>query len=565
MKLSPSFFALLLIGGAMAGTMSQARAQGAPNVPPAALPDIRLRQLPSPEAPRTAPELETPPPAPREAPKGAAAVRFRLQRVELFGVTVYSEDQLTAAFTPLIGTQVTLADIYRLAKEIERRYREDGYFLTRVLVPAQTVEDGRVRIQVLEGFVSTVRIEGDVGDVQSLLDRYLQPVTHERPLRYATLERALLLANDVAGISVAGVLQPAPREPGAADLVVTASRTPFEASALADNLGDDYTGRYEFAASASSNAWTSLGERITAVGFITNPWDEHNQKVGQLSSSWRIGSSGLALETIYSYGVSNPGSAVEPANVDGTTWLAGVSGVYPFLRSRNLNLSGRLGFEAINDDVDVFGDQTLSRDRLRDAFLTATLDFRDSWRGSNTLETTVRQGLPVMGATRGSDTNKSRENGTAQATLFQGSMSRLQPLYGNLALYLITGGQYAFASVLSEQEFLLGGAQFGRGYDYATLAGDSGIGGTAELRYTQPLPLSYLDRIQLFGFFDGGRIWDRETVDDDQLTSAGGGIRLFPLDKLFLELVAAQPLSLDSGRSGGGRDPQFLFRVVGRL
>lgn len=549
----------------MAGTMSRSMAQSAPDVPPAALPDIRLRQLPSPEAPREAPTLEAPAPSPRVAPPGAAAVRFLLQGVELSGVTAYPEDELTAAFAPLVGTRVSLADIYRLAKEIERRYREDGYFLTRVLVPAQTVEDGRVRIQVLEGFVSTVRIEGEVGTVQSLLDDYLRPVTRDRPLRYATLERALLLANDVPGISVAGVLQPAPREPGAADLVVTASRTPFDASILADNLGDDYTGRYEFAASASSNAWTPLGERITAVGFITDPWDEHNQKVGQLTSSWRIGGSGLALETIYSYGVSNPGSVLDPLDIDSTTWLAGVATVYPLIRSRSLNLTSRLGFEAINDDVDFSDNQTLSRDRLRDAFITTTLDFRDAWRGANTVEATWRQGLPVMGATRRSDLDKSRESGTAQATLFQGSVSRLQPVYGNLALYLITGGQYAFTSVLSEQEFLLGGAQFGRGYEYATLAGDSGIGGTAELRYTQPLPLSYLDRIQLFGFFDGGRVWDRETVDDDQLTSAGGGIRLFPLEKLFLELVAAQPLSLDSGRSGGGRDPQFLFRAVGRL
>lgn len=549
----------------MAGTMAQALAQTARDLPPAALPDIRLRQLPSERGPEAPPPLEVTPPSAPRPPKSIGAIRFVLQGVNLFGVTVYDEGELQAIFAPLIGTPVTLADIYRLAKEIERRYRDDGYFLSRALVPAQTVEDGRVRIQVLEGFVASVRIEGEVGAVEPLIHAYVDNVTGERPLRYATLERALLLANDIPGVTVSGILQPAPREPGAADLVVTASRAPFEASMLVDNLGDDFTGRYEYAASVSSNAWTPLGERISAVGFVTNPFDEHNQKVGQISTAWHVGGSGLALETVYSYGVSNPGSVIAPLDVNSTTWLAGVAGIYPLIRSRNLNLSSRIGFEAINDDVDVFGNETLSRDRLRVAAVGSMLDFRDDWRGANTLEATVRQGLPVLGATRRADPDKSRPNGTGQATIFQGSASRLQPVYGNVALYLITGGQYAFTSVLSDQEFLLGGAQFGRGYDYATLAGDSGIGGTAELRYIQPLPLSYLSRIQLFGFFDGGRVWDRETVDDAQLTSAGGGIRLFPLDKLFLELVAAQPIGLDSDRANGGRDPQFLFRAVGRL
>ncbi|WP_456151539.1 ShlB/FhaC/HecB family hemolysin secretion/activation protein [Defluviicoccus vanus] len=539
--------------------------RASPDIPPAALPDVRLQRLPTEEAPSPAPQLSVPPPAPAYPSPSAGAVRFRLQRVDLFGVTAYPVTELQATFDPLIDTEVTLADIYRLAKNIERRYRDDGYFLSRAIVPVQTVEDGRVRLQVLEGFVAAVRIEGDVGAVQSLLQAYIDPVTRERPLRFATLERALLLANDLPGLSVSGLLQPAPSQPGAADLVVSASRQPFEASMLVDNLGDDYTGRYEYAASVSSNAWTPLGERVSAVGFVTNPFDDHNQKVGQFSTSWRLGGDGLALETIYSYGVSHPGSTVAPLDIESNTWLAGASAVYPVIRSRSFNLSGRFGFEALNDNVDFFGNTTLSRDRLRVLLMTANIDFRDAWRGTNTFETTLRQGLPVLDATRRSDDDKSRSDGTGQATVFQASLSRLQPVYDNLAVYVASSGQYAFTSVLSDQEFLLGGAQFGRGYDYATLAGDSGIGGTAELRYTQPLPWAEFDRVQVFGFVDGGRVWDRQTLGEDQLTSTGGGLRLFPFDRLFFELVGAKPLTLDSGRANGDRDPQFLFRAVGRL
>jgi hemolysin activation/secretion protein len=37
---------------------------------------------------------------------------------------------LTGPHEYLIGTEVTLADIYKIAGEIQKTYRKDGYFLT---------------------------------------------------------------------------------------------------------------------------------------------------------------------------------------------------------------------------------------------------------------------------------------------------------------------------------------------------------------------------------------------------------------------------------------------------
>jgi hemolysin activation/secretion protein len=177
----------------------------------------------------------------------------------------------------------------------------------------------------------------------------------------------------------------------------------------------------------------------------------------------------------------------------------------------------------------------------------------------------VRQGLPVFDATKRKDTLKSVPDGTADATVVVGQVSRLQPLPSNFALSTIIAGQYAFTQVLANEQFELGQTQFGRGYDFDTLSGDSGIGGTAELRYTIPLGLSYLDRIQVFTFFDGGQVWSRGDDGDDSLSSTGVGFRLFPIERLFFEVQMAKPLTLDSERVNGQRDPQVLLRAVGRL
>lgn len=558
---------LALFAGVAAPAVAQAPAVQ-PSVPPALLPDIRLQRLPSAPAPEAPPGPEMPPPPAPVAPPpaGAAAIRFELAGVDFEGATVYPRQRLDAPFAALIGSRVTLADIYRAAKDIERIYRADGYFLSRVIVPAQAVADGRVRVVVLEGYVSAVRIEGEVGLVDGLLRSSLERVTAERPLSFRTLERALLLADDIPGIGVAGVLRPAADAVGAAELVVKATRKAFDAAILTDNFGDDYTGRWEIAGSLSSNAWTPLGERITATGFATDPTTDRNQWVGQATTSWRLGGDGLALDTVYSYGESNPGSNLEPLDVRSITRLVGGALAYPLIRSRSLNLSGRVGFEAIDSDVDFLGNEPLSRDRIRVLFFSASGDFRDGIGGANTAELTVRQGLPVFDASQSKDRDTSRPGGTAQATTVIGTLSRLQPLHEKFTLYTVVAGQYGFAELLANEEFELGGTQFGRGYDFSTLSGDSGVGGTAELRFTQPLGLTYLDRVQAFGFFDGGQVWNRDPAGGpDSLTSAGGGLRLFPIEALFFEVLMAKPLTLDSGRANGQRDPQLLFRAVGRL
>ena len=539
--------------------------QAAPSVPPALLPDIRLERLPAPEPGMPQPEIERPVPVPTPAPPGATTVRFVLSNIEIEGATVYSPETLEQTFATLRGTQVTLADIYRVAKDIEQRYRDDGYFLSRAIVPAQSVTDGRVRIVVLEGYVADVRIEGDVGWVEELIRSTLSIVIDERPLRFATLERALLLADDIPGIGVSGLLRPAAEQLGAAELVVTATRAPFEGALLTDNFGDDFTGRWEIAASVASNSWTPLGERIGVVGFVTDPTTDRNQAVGQIGSSWRLGGSGLALDTVYSYGDSNPGSNIAAFDINSRTELLGVGLAYPLVRSRNFSLTSRLAFEAINTDVDIFGNETFSRDRLRTLIISTATDFRDRFGGANTFEAAVRRGLPVFGATKRSDPLKSRPDGTSDATVVTGVVSRLQPLYDKFALYAIFAGQYAFTELLANEEFELGGTQFGRGYFFDTLSGDSGIGGTAEIRYTLPLQLSYLDRVQAFSFFEGGQVWNRDAGGDDSLSSTGAGFRLFPNEHLFLEVQMAKPLTLDSGRANGQRDPQVLFRAVGRL
>ncbi len=104
--------------------------------------------------------------------------------------------------------------VYDIAAEMTAKYRDAGYVLSSVVVPAQAITDGRVSLTAVEGYLSSVAIEGDTGRRDGMLAKIQADLGAERPLRLATLERNLLLLNDLPGMTAQGVLQRSATEPG---------------------------------------------------------------------------------------------------------------------------------------------------------------------------------------------------------------------------------------------------------------------------------------------------------------------------------------------------------------
>ncbi len=176
--------ALVLSVGA--GLATSARAQAPPGTQPGQI----ERQFQTPPQPRSqAGSFQVPLPA-QAPPPGSEGVKFRLRGLALEGMTVYGSESWSEDYSRLLGRQVTLADLYAFANALTVRYRNDGYLLSQVIVPAQTVEDGYVRLQAVEGYVADVRFEGAESP---LLRAYADRIRAERPLTAATLERFLLL------------------------------------------------------------------------------------------------------------------------------------------------------------------------------------------------------------------------------------------------------------------------------------------------------------------------------------------------------------------------------------
>ncbi|MGV2701748.1 UNVERIFIED_CONTAM: hypothetical protein LJD30_25515, partial [Raoultella ornithinolytica] len=89
-------------------------------------------------------------------------------------VTRYPADTLRPLYQDLVGKTITVADAFKVASDIELRYRNDGFVTTRVIVPAQTIEGGQFRIMEVEGYISDVKYDGDIGPAQAAVEILVQ-------------------------------------------------------------------------------------------------------------------------------------------------------------------------------------------------------------------------------------------------------------------------------------------------------------------------------------------------------------------------------------------------------
>ena len=171
----------------------------------------------------------------------------------------------------------------------------------------------------------------------------------------------------------------------------------------------------------------------------------------------------------------------------------------------------------------------------------------DDSGNSNLARFQLSQGLGFLGASSAGAPDLSRANGRPDFTKIEGSLTREQVIVQNWGAQFAIAGQKSFAPLLISEQFPLGGAAFGRGYDPAEIAGDDALAGSIELRYGRPLNNLVIRSYQVYAFYDIGMIWnvdaENATPGSQSLASVGVGFRLALQRDISASLEIAKPLT----------------------
>ncbi len=409
---------------------------------------------------------------------------------------------------------MTIGQIQEVAAAVTERYRSAGFILAQAFVPAQEVKDGVVTIEVFEGRLGAVVIQGNEMYREAVLAAPFSDLI-DAPVSANSIETAILHASDLPGVSVFGVFQPG-TEVGETDLVVRVQdeRT-WQGSLRGDNYGTRFTGEYRVFADLQWNNPTGVGDRIYAA--ILRQFDPTNGRYWQLEYERPIGPPGTTIGISAQRNPFDVGADLAAFGLSGESEIFRLYGRHSLIRSRQRNVSTIVSWRRSNA---VTSDATgpISEDDLSVLEVEFDFDSIDSRaRGLNLGALGFTFGLgDLLGgvgdgkaadivATTGRCPGRTGASGACATNNFfkaYGSYSRLQTIAEDISILLRTEGQFSSDLLTSLEQFNIGGPASVRAYPVSEALFDSGVFGSLELTVNAP----GFSRVPAFGGLTWGQL-----------------------------------------------------------
>ena len=227
---------------------------------------------------------------------------------------------------------LTLVNIEDIADKLTNYYREHGFFLTKVYVPAQQVRKGVVVLNVLEGKLGKVTVENNVDYDENVIklafnDLLYQPVTDKE------IEQRLYLLNDFPGLDVYGYFKAGDQVGDTWLNLQVRGEEKWSAVARVDNHGSDLTGRQRVYAEYSAYNPLKVADSLT-VGILKT-FNPDNSTYGVLRYRLPLGLEQLHLGLNYSR--NQFATKVDVLDFTGDTRVAEMVFDYAFVRRKEMN------------------------------------------------------------------------------------------------------------------------------------------------------------------------------------------------------------------------------------
>lgn len=511
-----------------------------------------------PTAPETLLEWQTPAPTPADP----GAKKLKVERFRVEGNTQLQDDELRRIVSGYEGQELTLAQMKDIARTLTAAYQRNGYFLTRVYVPAQQFKSEGVELRVVEGRIGKVTVEGAHHYPEEYIRERFQRSFEGEGFSSARFQRTMLLMNELPDLQVKALMSPG-EEVGTADVRLRVTDAlPLHGGIDYNNYGTTETGVNRVGLSGELGNLLQTGDQVSLRGVVGFPAERNT--FYQLQYQTPLDMDGTTASVSYANGafaVSQGLGAILDVRGDADIYTLGFSRAL----DRELDFSSNLGLAISYKDVrnSFFGDTVpFSHDVYTSARLTYQADFRSA-EGRTLLQGAWTQGL---GGTGSGDPLVSRQGASGGFTRFNFDAVRVQNIHTGLYAVLRGSAQVATQPLYLAEQFAVGGPDTVRGYGQAELLGDDGYVVGAELRWS-PIK-DDLDAFQVAAFIDHGgvrlkRPLPGELANGQHLTGAGVGFRFGVTEHANVRLDLGFPISPSSNR--GGTFPAVYLGVQTRL
>jgi hemolysin activation/secretion protein len=493
------------------------------------------------QAPRAAEAERSPVPSSKDTTKPNEPSGFTVDHYLVDGNTLLSEQAIEAVLAKHRGVGKQFKDLDQARVDLEKAYHEAGYPTVLVMLPEQTIEQGTVRLQVVEAILADIKVTGNKHLARHRILEKL-PSLKIGEVLYEPAFSKELGAYQNPDRKVAPILTPGP-EPGTVSLELKVKDSlPVHGKIEADNRGPITTPVNRLVAQIQH---TNLfgGDEILTVNTVQTPTDWGAVQNYGASFVYPIIWPSHYLAVYASRSQSNSvlaGSNLSVGTADvsiaGNAIVAGFRYNFPIFTGSDIKqqLSIGMDYKDLAKTEGTFpsglGTVTvLSPVQYTPMSLAYSGLFPDRL-GLSSATASVRgyvAGMIPGGDEEdfGGDPNNrleqpgNRIGSTGTFAVMQSSLERTQLLPWDFTLFLHVDGQWATQPLIPAELYFAGGMDTVRGYLNYETAGDNAVRGRAELT-TPELFSVRIDRIwqrkksaewninlRLAAFYDGAQLW----------------------------------------------------------
>lgn len=524
---------------------------------PEPLPPIELFELPS---------ADLLPLKPRPLTLGP---RIEVKEFVFEGNTAFDDAELAELLKPYTGRRLDNEDLQEARQVVTSHYVEAGYVTSGAILPDQDPSDGRIRLQIVEGVLNRIQVEGN----RWLRASYLRPrirMAATKPVNMNRIRQRLQLLQQTPPVQRFNAeLEPDAR-PGESYLkLVVHEQFPITAGVEVNNWRAPSVGEGQIDLWMVHQSLTGFADVLELrYGLLDRGFDpiEYSGLDNLLASytfpltPWDTTLEGRFERNSYTV-VEEPFVELD---IEGETSTSSVALRQPLYRSEKSTVSVRLALDVRRSQTDVLGVPfSITPGAVNGEANVTVLRLSADWTNRSRLHVFALRSTGSLGLQAFDSTDDGTErDGTYLAWLGQGQyVRRLFDTDVQLVLRGIV--QLSNNPLLALEQFSIGGANTVRGYQENQLVRDMGYVASAELRV--PLIRWKGVALSLAPFLDIGGGWNSVTEDQDDeyrtICSVGAGLLLQAWDRVDAQLYWGHPFT-DFPDSGQGLQQDGIhFRV----
>ena len=440
-------------------------------------------------------------------------ITFELKKIVTDASAVLTDAELDAIIKPYEGKQVQLNDIYTIVEKINALYNDKGYVTCRAFLPPQTIENGTVKLLLVEGKTGNTSVNGNKYTKTKYITNRLHLAEGEIA-NVKQLNKDLLLFNATNSTQLR-IMMKAGEKPGTTDYEITAYEPKRDTwTIFEDNAGSESSGQYRTGLFYNTKSLSGNCDALS-LGTVYS----EGTKAANAMYSRSLGRSGTKMNLLYS---SNAVKTVEgdfEDKIKGHANSYAIGFTQPLLVNETTRSELSLDYNHQYSKTDFMPSADTRFNIVDDNVQDFALGFAITNYGASHVfyqkHSYVRgysKSEPVYGEYETQNFGFYKFNAMYQKMYQAGQMWNLR------ADAQWSGNK----GMVSSRQFYMGGMYSVRGYKENYLGGDSGFTFSAE--YAVPV----INRnTSAFTFFDYGHVYSNAKSDEqkDVLASVGLGVR----------------------------------------